>query len=240
MAINFPRRVNEFSTNLNHESVKHIIRRQLKLNDYPRTLISRINNRLGERRPNDKAMEASGMAEEHPTTKTFRSLTNIDGLTQQLTKTLRKEYPNVQVASKHARNVGSLLPLAKDKTLKDDQSNVVFKIGCAECNACYVGMTTTKLKTRIAGHRSNVKKLRTLRDAGYTNEDAAVCSIREKTALVNHAAAMEHTFKLEEAKIIDRTHKPTNLPILEGCHIYNTQNTVNKRTDTDNLHVAYA
>ena len=51
----------------------------------------------------------------------------------------------------------------------------------------------------------------------------------------------QHSFDLENAQIIDRTHKSENLPILECCHIKTTENTVNIRTDTQkHLHVAYA
>lgn len=172
--------------------------------------------------------------------KIFRSLTNIDGLSSQVTKTLHKEYQNIQVATKTAKTVGALLPIVKDKTPKEEQNNVIYKIQCNDCDVCYIGMTTTKLKTRISGHRSNVRRLQTLREAGYTNTDAAVINIREKTALVDHAAAMDHQFKLGETQIIDRANRASSLPILESCHIKNTPNTVNKRTDTDNLNVVYA
>lgn len=178
--------------------------------------------------------------ETHQDEMKFYSLTNIDGLTQQITKTLKRDYPGIKIANRQHKTIGSLLPSVKDKTPNTEQSNVVYKIDCADCEACYIGMTSTKLKQRISGHRSNLKKLKTLLDKGYTNEDAEVSWVREKTALVNHAATMDHNFKLDETNIIDRTFKTNNLHILESCHIYNTNNTVNKRTDTDNLHVAYA
>lgn len=185
-------------------------------------------------------MEVDRNDENEPDTTTYCSLTSIDGLTNRIVKTLRQDYPDLKIATKHNKTIRSLLPSVKDKTPYEQQSNVVYKIDCADCNACYVGMTTTKLKTRISGHKSNLKKLHTLQQAGYTNEDAAIIQVKDRTALVSHAAAMNHNFKLDETKILDRTHKPRNLPILESCHINNTQHTVNKRTDTDNLHAAYA
>lgn len=174
-----------------------------------------------------------------PETK-FYSLTNIDGLSQQITKTLKRDYPSIKIAYRQHKTIGSLLPSVKDKTPDMEQSNVVYKIDCENCKACYIGMTTMKLKQRLSGHRSNMKKLKTLLDKGYTNADTEVSWVREKTALVNHAATMDHNFKIDESKIIDRTLKTNNLHILESCHIYTTNDTVNKRTDTDNLHVAYA
>lgn len=170
----------------------------------------------------------------------FYSLTNIEGLTQQISKTLTKEIPGIKIAYKHNKTINTLLPTVKDKTPDMEMSNVIYKIDCADCESCYIGMTSTKLKQRISGHRSNVKKLKTLLDKGHTNTDTEVLWVRDKTALVNHIADTNHNFKLEETKIIDRTFKTNNLNILESCHIYNTNHTVNKRTDTDNLHTAYA
>ena len=67
-----------------------------------------------------------------------------------------------------------------------------------------------------------MKKLTKLRDAGYTNDDAAIASISETTALVNHTVAKGHTFGLVIPKIIDRSLKTSSLPILESCDIKNT------------------
>ncbi|XP_062707860.1 uncharacterized protein LOC134288123 [Aedes albopictus] len=239
VAFNFAKRVYTFSTNSRDNEVESVIRRQLLINDYPNTLISRVINRVKLRRQEvETAMEANENRPDEGET-VFRSLTNIEGLSQQIIKTLRREYPT-RIATKTTNTVGAILPPIKDKTDNDDQSNVIYKIDCNNCDGCYIGMTTTKLKTRISGHRSNVRSLTTLREAGHTNSDAAIISIREKTALVDHTAENDHVFRLDDVKILDRTQKPSNLPILESCYIYNTPHTVNKRTDTDNLNVVYA
>lgn len=236
VAINFANRVNQFTSNGNLKTIQTIIHKHLRLNDYPSSLINRITNKLKRTTPN-KAMAVSVEDNEN---KTFRSLTNINGLTQQITKTLRQFYPHVTLANNNKKTIGSLLPPVKDKTAKEEQSNVVYKISCADCASCYVGVTGTKLKTRIAGHRSNMKKLHTLRAGGYTNDDVEMQWVREKTALVEHAAIMGHTFKLDETEIIDRTNKPSALALLESFHIFTTEKTINKRTDTNNINAAYS
>ena len=237
VAANFANRVKNLSTNWDQNRVGEVIHHHLKLNDYPKTLINRVINHTQNTTKNNTAMEASRQTDEN---KIYRSLTNVDGLTQRIAKSLRREYPQVKIANKNVKTVGAILPPVKDKTAKEEQSNVIYQIDCNDCEGLYIGMTTTKLKNRISGHRSHIKKLTTLRDAGYTNDDAAIASIRETTALVNHAAAKGHTFGLDNPKILDRSLKPSSLPILESCHIKNTQHTVNKRSDTDNLHAAYA
>ncbi|XP_058832904.1 uncharacterized protein LOC131690856 [Topomyia yanbarensis] len=236
VAINFAQRVYRLSTNWNSAKINNVIFRHLRLNDYPKTLINRIINHVCSKPAADTAMEVNRKTVE---TDFYCSLTNVDGLTHRLTKTLRKEFPRTKIANKNTKTVGALLPPVKDITPKEELSNIIYKIACEECPGSYVGMTSTKLKNRLSGHRSNIKKLNTLRDAGYTNNDTAIACIREKTALVDHAAATGHTFRLDSPVIIDRTFKTANLPVIESCHIKNTHHAVNKRTDTDNLHTAY-
>ncbi|XP_058827799.1 uncharacterized protein LOC131687722 [Topomyia yanbarensis] len=65
-------------------------------------------------------------------------------------------------------------------------------------------------------------------------------SLGEKTALIEHMIKNDHNFDLTKAKIIDKTYRSTALPILEMCHISNTANTVNHRTDVDGLNTTYA
>lgn len=249
VAFNFAKRVKMLSTNLDHNTAANIIRKHLLINDYPKSLINRVisrtpqnqlfeevnNNTVIDNSENDTAMDASTN-----NTPIFYSLTNIYGLTQKITKTLHKEYPNIQIAIKNTKTVASLLPLVKDKTPIQEQSNVVYAIPCNDCDACYIGITTTKLKTRMSGHKSNVKQLQELKAKGYTNTDAEISWAKEKSALTSHVAAMDHSFGIDSVRIVDRSMKGANLPILESCHIKNTQHTVNKRTDTDNLHAAYA
>lgn len=248
VAYNFAHRVNTLSTNLDMEEIKNIIRLHLSTNNYPKTLISRILNRTAQKRithtthtgestQQDTAMDEHGSSE---ITKSFRSITNIVGLTQQIIKTLNKEYPNIQIATKTTKSVGSLLPSVKDKTPLLEQSNVIYSISCGDCDVCYIGMTTTKVKQRMSSHKSNIKQLETLKEQGYKNGDPQISWVTDKSALLHHAAAMEHSFRIDSVKVIDRSLKKENLPILESCHIKNTQNTINKRTDTDNLHAAYA
>ena len=62
VAINFAKRVKTFSTNLNQQQIKKVIHRQLRLNDFPMSLINRIITRIDEKdttRQNDTAMEVS-------------------------------------------------------------------------------------------------------------------------------------------------------------------------------------
>ena len=50
------------------------------------------------------------------------------------------------------RKLKTALPSLKEPIPKDLTSNVIYKLCCTGCDACYVGMTTRHLITRIKEH----------------------------------------------------------------------------------------
>ncbi|XP_062704303.1 uncharacterized protein LOC134286667 [Aedes albopictus] len=235
VANNFIRRVQTFSTNVDTATTRDIITTQLKLNDYPTTMINRLIDRSRERQVNPTNEDVTDSEET-----IYRSMVQVGQLSGNIQKILKKDYPNVTISSKNAKTVGNMLPPVKDVEDKNSRSNVIYNIPCADCPACYVGMTTNKLQTRISSHRSCSNRLQSLWDQGKTTEDVEVAQLRERTALLDHSAANHHVFAFDRTRIVDSSFKQQNLHILETCHIVNTHNTVNKRTDTDNLSNTYA
>ncbi|XP_062539104.1 uncharacterized protein LOC134207396 [Armigeres subalbatus] len=234
VATNFIHRVMDFSTNLDTRTTKNIIFSQLKLNDYPARVINRLIDRSRERqvttnddvRPNEDTV--------------YRSMVHVGQLSNKIQKSLKKDYPNVTISTKNTPTVGTLPPPVKDVVDQGDRSNVIYRIPCESCPACYVGMTSNKLKTRITSHRSCSNRLQSLWDQGKTAEDQELAMLRERTALLDHSIVNQHAFAFDRTQILDSSFKKQNLHILETCHIVNTQHTVNKRTDTDNLSSTYA
>ena len=53
------------------------------------------------------------------------------------------------------KNLSSVIKLGKDSTKQMDRTNVVYKIRCKDCEACYIGETKRTLKTRIKEHINN-------------------------------------------------------------------------------------
>ncbi|XP_055584740.1 uncharacterized protein LOC129737605 [Uranotaenia lowii] len=209
VATAFAKRVSLFSSRANNNEIHEIIRTNLRLKDYPIGLINGIINRLNEKSDIQTAM----VAEEN---KISRSLTNIDGLSANITKTLRSEYADIRTASKQAKTIGCLFPIIKDKTPRDEQTNVTYRINCKghrkdeetqeteNCEACYIGCTTRKLKQRISQHRTQTNELKRLWNIGYTKQDYAIQQLRQQTALLEHEIAMDHLFDIDKADIIDR------------------------------------
>lgn len=156
---------------------------------------------------------------------------NIPTLTRTISTILQRDYGQIKIATRNIKTVRSLLKPVKDPVLLQDQHNVIYSIPCNSCEKTYIGMTTNHLKKRISGHKSDINKLTNIPIDG---------NIHAKTALIQHMVDNEHTFSLDRTKIIDRTLRSTALPMLEMCHIQNTPNTVNFRTDVDGLNTAYA
>lgn len=234
VAKNLIKRVTTFSTNVDEAAAKKIVHKQLRQNDYPKPLINRLINRHRENPP------TTAPPTDAENSKQFRSIVNIGTLTRKIQRTLRVDYPEVVICPQQRKTVKSIIPGVKDKLEANQRSNVIYKIPCADCRASYVGMTSCRLKDRVSGHRSTINKLEELRAAGKDETDHEMARLREKTALLDHCITNNHNFLLDKVEVLDSSNKKQNLAILESCHILNTPNTVNKRTDTENLSGTYA
>lgn len=237
-ANNLINRINTFSTNLSDGQKAKIMDEQLKINNYPKSLRHRLINRRNCHR-NSSTNQA-------PTTATpdlqhtYRSIAYFPGLTENIRKQLNEDYPTIKLATRNIKTTRTMFTQTKDITHKEDQKNLIYSIPCNNCNQHYIGMTTNKLKTRISGHKSNINTLEHLRQTGITDDDHQITTLRERTALLNHCIQHNHNFCFDNTKILDRHNTESALPILEMLHISINPNTVNKRTDTEQLSTVYA
>ncbi|XP_053698933.1 uncharacterized protein LOC128745891 [Sabethes cyaneus] len=255
VATNFINRVIKITTNKSSDQQKHVIFQHLRQNNYPTALINRLLNRIQNRietpqpePPPLQSDEAAGTEiEQHipsqlttaPSSQkqyTYRAIPYIPQLSTGINKTFQASYPNVKLASKPIKTTKHLLPPVKDPVPPLQQSQVIYSIPCADCEKCYIGMTRNQLKTRLSGHKSNISKHARLVE---TNTEAAKLATFG-SALIDHMIQHQHNFDVSKTKIIDRSYRTTALPILEMCHITNTPNTVNYRSDVDNLSSTYA
>ncbi|GBP08837.1 Katanin p60 ATPase-containing subunit A-like 1 [Eumeta japonica] len=113
----------------------------------------------------------------------------------------------------------------KDKL---DMSNVVYRIPCGgngaeECGEVYIGTTKNKLRTRLAGHKSD-QKYRT------TN-------LSHKTALTAHCVRLNHFPKFEDTTVLNRESNYRRRLTLEMLQIINTpvEKRINFKADIDNI-----
>lgn len=234
VASNFIHRVISLTTNSNIAQQKQIIFQHLRRNNYPSALINRLTNRTTQHSVSGTTNHSTNTGPEDNIAPeiTYRSMVNIPVLSSTLTSILKKDYPQVKVALRTTKTTRNLLRPVKDPIDPLQQNNVIYTIPCNDCDRSYIGMTKNQLKTRISGHRSNVNKYSQY--ANFSNDNSP------KTALIQHMIDHQHSFNLSNTKIIDRSYRSSDLPILEMCHIHNTPNTVNYRTDVENLNTTYA
>ena len=99
-------------------------------------------------------------------------------------------------------------------------SSIIFRILIAQ--QVIWAQQNAPLETRILKHEKDV----------YNPPD-------KWTALTKHAWHQDHTFDFDNVQVIDRSDNYRKRMIVEMTHIANNPNTINQRTDTDNLSVFY-
>ncbi|XP_055526906.1 uncharacterized protein LOC129719536 [Wyeomyia smithii] len=204
MAINFISRVNRLSTGLSESAKVNIMDQHLKLNDYPKTLRHRLIN---QRNCRSTEQHSSNQSPSEHLEYTYRSIAYIPYLTDKISKFLKNDYKTVELATRKTNMAKQYYTQTKDKIAKDDHTNVIYSISYNDCSSQYIGMTTNKLKTRISGHRSNLNALQKLVDNGTDIEDPQSATLSEKTALLHHCIRTQHTFDLNNVKILNQHRK---------------------------------
>lgn len=95
------------------------------------------------------------------------------------------------------------------------QSCVVYKISCHDCEVTYIGQTKRQLKTRVREHRSDI------------NKRSGSISVISDHRLNNH------DFDWRNVKILDKEQSCNKRLISEMLHIKNDPQNINKQSDTE-------
>lgn len=153
----------------------------------------------------------------------FRSVIYINGLTEQLSKIIRMEDPRMGVGYKNVSSLRDLIfAKGKDRMSRDLRRNLVYKIDCNDCQQCYVGQTSCFLKTRMAGHRSDIKLKK--------------C---EKSPLAEHNVVLNHVLDVDGVEILSHVEFLHKRLFVEMCFI-KEYDTINRLFDLENLNNCYA
>ncbi|KYQ52890.1 hypothetical protein ALC60_07968, partial [Trachymyrmex zeteki] len=73
-------------------------------------------------------------------------------------KRFLKHVPCVKMAYRGINKLNKFIKAQKDRLLQSSQSNLVYRIDCKDCDAPYVGQTSSCLKTRINEHRNHINR----------------------------------------------------------------------------------
>lgn len=218
--VNFVKQMRHRITNICHAEFKNknlkILENLLVENGYPLSMIRSLIY------SSSSSTEAEGrmQTDRDQTDISYGVLPYYNDLTDRLVKVFHQE--NIKVAKKSTKSVGSLFSNLKDKTPKGLRSNVVYKLTCSTCSDVYVGQTSQWLKSRIALHKSDVKK-------GV-----------DRCALVGHIKGNpNHRINYGNVEILESDRNYERRLFLEMVNINRLNNNMNKKSDTQNLNVIY-
>ena len=143
----------------------------LESNGYPCKFIRDIQTKKTQPSPNLPPEKLVAMffylVEPSESRKSFASLSYIKGITEPLTRVLKK-HDMISVINKPMTTLQQQFPAPKFRPATDSQTNIVYKIPYAECSWCYIGETGRAFNTRRKEHIRNIKtvakgsKLRTM------------------------------------------------------------------------------
>ena len=184
----------------------------LRTNGYPMTTINNVINNIQSTSTAQLPEEQVGMlfrsVDPPETTKQLScaTLPYVKGITESLTKTLRKY--DITVTTKPLRTLQQHFPSPKHRVQTDKQTNVVNNIPCTECSRSCIGETGRSFETRKKEHVRNV--------TNYTSG----------SNIANHAWKYDHKIDFDERKIIDKGNFRIR-KTLESWHTAATKNTEN-------------
>ncbi|KAK5648069.1 hypothetical protein RI129_002961 [Pyrocoelia pectoralis] len=193
-------------------------------NNFPRSLVNNIlfNNNCNLYYRHIQL--ATTIATQQPaavSTPRYSRLPYIPDITHQLTNILR--HADTKFAFYNPSPLNQLFTKLKDKTPTLLQSGVIYNVPCMTCNKVYIGLTNCWLKSRLSTHRSDIKTKKT------------------RCALANHVLNLGHQFDFDNVSILNRSNNRTTLRLMEMVEINKyLKQSLNFRSDVDNLHVIYA
>jgi len=124
---------------------------------------------------------------------------------------------NVPVAMTPYKTLKTVLVHPKDKQEKEDFTECVYKVTCANCDKTYIGETGRKFGVRLQEHRTEVKSkagrtfTRSLRASSLTQHN--------RSALPDHATQENHVINWSQVTVIDREPERFTRWIKEAIHI---------------------
>ena len=129
---------------------------------------------------------------------------------------------NTSVVFSMNNKLNSIIVLGKDKNLKLNNSNVIYKINCDNCNASYVGQTCRRLGVRIKEHQRK-----------YREED-------KNSSLFIHKTENNHTINFHNVKILDTEINTGKRLFTEALYIHTQKNFMNKQFEITKLPKEYS
>ena len=208
-----------------HNKNLKIIKQFLLNNNYPSSLINKIiNTTTINSNNNSNNNNNDGINIQPPN---FFSIPYIPTLSEKIKNIFKSE--NVQISFKNHNSIyKNFFSKLKEKNEKLQNSKLVYKIDCKNCDATYVGQTSQYLSIRLKQHSYDVQKHKKY---FYPNSNL--------TSLVQHSSNNKHEFDFNNPSILIQEPNYFKRIFLEMVYIKKFKNSINKRTDIENLSNIY-
>ena len=179
----------------------NVIKNQLLKNNYPASFINKCYNLV-----NNSTEETKEKGESR-----YVKVPYIKGTSERLNRILKPV--GITLAMKPTNKISARLRSVKDRINKNDRNCVVYRIGCNDCDSCYIGETGRQLGTRISEHKNNIRTL------------------YDRSQLVQHMTTQNHTMDFGSVSILGTHEHDRSRKILEAFHTHTTRNTLNRALD---------
>ena len=138
------------NTNQGKQQEKYHVLDALRSNGYPKIFLDEVEKRHARNAefvPSPEELVCMFFENVEPKNKSrYTVLPYINGLTEPL-KILLKRH-DIRTTTKPLHTLEQHLPSPKDRPLPEKQTNVVYKINCADCSSSYIGETGRAFETR--------------------------------------------------------------------------------------------
>ena len=133
---------------------------------------------------------------------------------------------NIKVAFKASNTLRQKLVRLKDPLSTSELSDCVYRLQCADCEACYVGQTARQLDTRMKKHERCAK--------GKPTNAASLNKLENDSAIAAHALLNDHQVEFERPNVMKHGFRSYKERLLtEALLIHNTPNAVNRSDGLD-------
>ena len=133
---------------------------------------------------------------------------------------------NIKVAFQATNTLRRKLVKLKDPLSDSEKSDCVYRLNCADCEACYIGQTARQLDVRVKEHKRCTKT--------RPNNPISLKKLENDSAIAAHALLNEHRVNFDQPSVLKQgfhTHKERLLT--EALLINSTASAVNRSDGAD-------
>lgn len=189
VAHNFISRIFTLSSTKFWEKNKVMAKDILRKNGYPANIVDSLLSRYRQNTVNQSTIE--NITDKATNDRRYVACSYVNGFSEKLKKLITSCDNRIGIGFKPQKTMQRLYSSKKDKTLKHDQSGLVYSVRCKGCEKSYIGQTGRKLQHRMSQHKND-----------YKNKYSIAATNKNKTSAIHHTLLTGHSFDFDNPKIL--------------------------------------